>query len=130
MAKILLADDEHDVVTLLRFLLEKEGHSIDEAYSGTQVLAKLGVDGPARPAARPDLIVLDVMMPGADGYTVARRLADEDRTKGIPIVILTAKGGMRDLFGFCANIAEYMQKPFDPATLRDVVAKTLQAKKN
>ena len=126
MAKILLADDERDVVTLLKFLLEKDGHLVEEAFNGEEVLTKLGVDSGTPPVFEPDLIVLDVMMPQLDGYSVARRLANEDKTRRIPVIILTAKGKMRDLFDTCPNVARYMEKPFDPSNLREAVKKTLQ----
>ncbi|HVE14340.1 MAG TPA: response regulator [Elusimicrobiota bacterium] len=128
MASILVVDDDPDVVNLLRILFEKTGYSVEEAMDGAQVLSRLGLEPPRPGAARPDAIVLDVMMPNVDGYTVARRLAEEDRTKGIPVVILTAKGQMRDLFSSCPNVAGYLEKPFDPAALQKMVAEAVRPK--
>ncbi|PCI40627.1 MAG: two-component system response regulator [Elusimicrobia bacterium] len=125
MPKILVVDDERDVVTLLKFVLEKEGHSVSQAYNGVQALEKLGVDPVDDKAELPDLIVLDVMMPIMDGHTTARHIADHERTSKVPIVVLTAKGQMRDLFDSIGNVASYLEKPFDPRRLREMVASIL-----
>lgn len=128
MAKILLADDERDVVTLIKFLLEKDGHSVVEAFNGAQVVALLGIDPPRQGAERPDMIILDVMMPEVDGYTVARRLLEDDELRSVPVLVLTAKGKMRELFQVCPNVVEYLEKPFDPSKLRELVGRALKAK--
>ena len=75
-----------------------------------------------------DLVVLDVMMPIMDGFTVSARLRGSERTKGIPLIILTAKGEMRDLFQVSENVTSYLEKPFDPKTLRERVAAVLAKK--
>jgi CheY-like chemotaxis protein len=125
----MIVDDERDVVTLVKFLLERDGHMITTACDGADALAKLGVE-PADPAAPvPDVIVLDVMMPILDGFTVCSRLAGNERTKGIPLIILTAKGEMRDLFQVSPNVTSYLEKPFDPKTLRERIAAVLAQKK-
>jgi DNA-binding response OmpR family regulator len=124
----MIVDDERDVVTLVKFLLERDGHLITPAFDGAEALAKLGVE-PANPAApMPDLIVLDVMMPIMDGFTLSARLAGDARTKGIPLIILTAKGEMRDLF-VAPNVAGYLEKPFDPKNLRERITAVLAQKK-
>jgi two-component system phosphate regulon response regulator PhoB len=125
----MIVDDERDVVTLVKFLLERDGHLVSSAFDGAEALAKLGVE-PANPAAPvPDLIVLDVMMPILDGFTVSGRLAGNERTKNIPLIILTAKGEMRDLFQGNASVARYLEKPFDPKNLRESIIATLAKKK-
>jgi len=129
MAHIMIVDDEHDVVTLVKFLLERDGHLVTAAYDGAEALAKLGVE-PANPAAPvPDLVVLDVMMPVMDGFTVSSRLGSDERTKNIPLIILTAKGEMRDLFQVAPNVTGYLEKPFDPKSLRERIAAVLAKKK-
>jgi len=129
MAHIMIVDDERDVVTLVKFLLERDGHTVTAAYDGAEALAKLGVE-PANPAAPvPDLIVLDVMMPIIDGFTVSARLAGQERTQAIPLIILTAKGEMRELFQAAANVACYLEKPFDPKALRERITEILTRKK-
>lgn len=130
MATILVVDDEPEIVTLLKFVLERDGHKIMEAGNGQIALERLGVDPPILDTNLPDLIVLDIMMPIMDGYTLNNRLQKENRTKAIPILVLTAKGQkMRDLFEMAPNVAAYVQKPFDPKMLRELIIGILSSKK-
>lgn len=129
MADILVVDDERDVVTLIKFLLEKDGHRVAEAYDGSQALERLGVEPPAPEKPLPDLVVMDVMMPVMDGYTVSRRLDADPRARKVPLVILTAKGQMRDIFQAVPSVAAYVEKPFDPRRLREAVSAALAGKK-
>ena len=122
MANILVVDDERDIVALIRFLLEKDGHSVTMAYNGKEALAKLGIDPPAQgKTSPPDLMILDVMMPELDGFTVGKRIADIESLRSLPIVVLTAKGQMRELFGSVHNVKSFLDKPFDPKKLRELV---------
>lgn len=131
MSTILVVDDEPEIVTLLRFILEKDGHVILEAGNGQVALERLGVDPPSQAAPRPDLIILDIMMPIMDGYTLNARLQREEKTRAIPILVLTAKGQkMRDLFEMAPNVAAYVQKPFDPKMLRELIVGIISGKKN
>lgn len=121
---IMIVDDEPEIVTLLRFVLEKEGYKIYDAGNGQEALDRLGMT-PGTPAAcgAPDLIILDIMMPVMDGYTLNMKLQASDKTRRIPILVLTAKGQkMRDLFEMAPNVAAYVQKPFDPKMLRELIA--------
>jgi CheY-like chemotaxis protein len=129
MPVIMVVDDEPDIVTLLRFALEKEGYTVTEAGNGQIALERLGIE-PSNPAlALPDLIVLDIMMPVMDGYQLNMRLQTEARAKDIPILVLTAKGQkMRDLFEMAPNVAAYVQKPFDPKMLRELIAGILASR--
>jgi CheY-like chemotaxis protein len=129
MGRIMIVDDERDVVTLLKFLLEKDGHEIYVAYDGAEALEQLGVEPSKSVAALPDVIILDVMMPIMDGYTVSAKLAAHETLRAVPLVILTAKGEMRDLFQPASNVATYVEKPFDPKTLRELIANLLDKKK-
>ena len=128
MAHIMIVDDERDVATLIRFLLEKDGHTVTEAHNGTEALEKLGVDPPSAEGVAPNLIILDVMMPVMDGYTVCTRLAGDPKTSAIPVLVLTAKGATRDLFAHSPNVASHIEKPFDPKHLRDLVSGMLNPK--
>lgn len=121
MAKIIVADDEKDVVELLSFLLKKDGHTVIPAENGKVALDLVEKDPP-------DLILLDVMMPEMDGYTVQTRLMENPKTKSIPIIILTAKGQLKDVFAMAGNVAAYMEKPFDPKTLRAKIQESLNPK--
>jgi len=129
MTAIMVVDDEPDIVTLLRFALEKEGYQVLEAGNGQIALERLGLE-PVKPELPlPDLIVLDIMMPVMDGYQLNMRLQTEPRAKDIPILVLTAKGQkMRDLFEMAPNVAAYVQKPFDPKMLRELIAGILASR--
>lgn len=131
MPTILVVDDEKDTVGLLRYMLEKDGHKVIEANDGEMALQALGLD-PAGgegtpPPAMPDVIILDVMMPKMDGYSVYARLQQSERTRSIPVLVLTAKGKMWELFENATGVTAFMEKPFDSKFLRqhvkDVIAK-------
>lgn len=129
MAHILVVDDERDIVTLIKFLLEMDGHAVSEAYNGLEALQKLGVEpGGPTPALKPDLIILDVMMPIMDGHTTAGKLAAHEKARLIPLLVLTAKGRTRDLFELSPNVGAYLEKPFDPKTLREIITGLLKPK--
>ncbi|MBI4424437.1 MAG: response regulator [Elusimicrobia bacterium] len=128
MARILVVDDERDVVTLIKFLLEKDGHEVAEASHGADALAKLGVDPKREGVQLPDLIIVDVMMPVMDGYTTATRLRDDPSTRSLPLIVLTAKGQTRELFQLAPNVAAHIEKPFDPKNLRELVTGMLAGK--
>lgn len=103
--KILLADDEPDFVKPLKERLEANNYNVITAFNGQEALIKAG-------AEKPDLILLDILMPKMDGYTALRELKKKEETKNIPIIILTAKTGMKDLFGV-EGIKDYIMKPFE-----------------
>lgn len=121
MSKVMVVDDENDVVALIKFMLEKDGHEVVTATNGREALEK--VEG-----AKPDVIILDIMMPEIDGYTVNTRLQENEKTLSIPVIILTAKGQMRDLFALGTNVVAFMEKPFDPKGLRDKIREILVPK--
>ena len=123
MAKILVVDDEPSVVMLIRFLLEKAGHSVAEACNGVEALETLGVAPENAAASLPDLVVLDVMMPILDGHAVAKAMSAHPRASKIPILIVTAKGDMRELFEEMPQVAGFFQKPFEPKLLRETIAR-------
>ena len=126
MARILIVDDEHDVVTLIKFLLEKDGHMVIAAYDGAEALAKAGVEPREETAVIPDLVILDVMMPIIDGYSVCARLQEDARTKTVPVIVLTAKGATKNPFNSSRRVATHLEKPFDPKILRELVASLLE----
>jgi CheY-like chemotaxis protein len=123
MAKILVVDDEPSVVMLMRFVLEKAGHEIQEAHHGGEALELLGVEPEDPDAPLPDVILLDVMMPVMDGLATAEALREHPRASKVPILVVTAKGDMRQLFDTMPQVAGYFQKPFDPKTLRETIAR-------
>lgn len=122
MARILVVDDERDVATMLKFMLEKDGHVVETAHDGHAALAALGLPSSDGERPLPDLVILDVMMPGLDGPGVCARMFEDARTKAVPVLMLTAKGAMRDLHALTPNVAAHIDKPFDPRALRELIA--------
>ena len=109
---ILTADDDPDIRELLAFRLERSGYTVLQAVDGEEALA-LALEH------RPDLAVLDVMMPKMDGFEVVRRLCAEEATKSMPIIMLTARAQDSDVEeGFDAGADDYLRKPFSPQELR------------
>lgn len=114
-SKILIVDDERSMLEILRYSLEKEGYLVEEAVDGRQALEK------AR-QIRPDLIVLDVMIPYVDGYQVCKQLSGE---LGMPIIMVTAKDEEMDkILGLELGADDYLTKPFSP---RELVARVRAA---
>jgi DNA-binding response OmpR family regulator len=113
--RVLVIDDESPIRLLCRVNLEAEGMEVLEAADGPSGLEK------AR-AELPDVILLDVMMPGLDGWRVAEELLDDDRTESIPIVFLTARAELRDRArGIDLGGVDYVTKPFNPVELAPLV---------
>jgi DNA-binding response OmpR family regulator len=109
---VLAADDDEDVLGLVTFRLERSGYTVLQARDGEEALA-LAL------AERPDLAVLDIMMPKLDGFEVTRRLRAEEATKTMPIILLTARAQDADVqHGFDAGADDYLRKPFSPQELR------------
>ncbi|HET7450630.1 MAG TPA: response regulator, partial [Gaiellaceae bacterium] len=117
--RVLVIDDEAPIRLLCRVNLEAEGMSVLEAADGPSGLEK------AR-AEAPDVVLLDVMMPGLDGWRVAEELLDDPRTATIPIVFLTARAELRDRArGIDLGGIDYVTKPFNPVELAPLVRNLL-----
>jgi two-component system alkaline phosphatase synthesis response regulator PhoP len=115
LTRVLVIDDEAPIRLLCRVNLEAEGMEVLEAADGPSGLDK------AR-SERPDVILLDVMMPGLDGWRVAEELLDDRTTERIPIVFLTARAELRDRArGIDLGGVEYVTKPFNPVDLAPLV---------
>jgi two-component system alkaline phosphatase synthesis response regulator PhoP len=109
--KILVVDDEIYIVHILDFSLGIEGYEVMTALDGEQALAKVAQD-------KPDLIVLDIMMPKLDGYETCKALKSNPETKDIPVILLSAKGRNVDQkVGFEVGADDYITKPFSPRKL-------------
>ena len=124
MAKeeILVVDDEEDILELLRFNLSREGCQVFCALSGEEALRLVRTE-------IPDLVVLDLMLPGIDGLEVTRRLKSDPNTKHLPIVMLTAKGEEADIVtGLELGADDYVTKPFSPRILVARVRAVLRRK--
>jgi two-component system alkaline phosphatase synthesis response regulator PhoP len=120
--RILVVDDEEDILELVRFNLEREGYNVMCTISGEETL-------PIARREHPDLIVLDLMLPGMDGLEVARQLKGNSDTKKVPIVMLTAKGEEADIVtGLELGADDYITKPFSPRILLARVRAVLRRK--
>ncbi len=126
MSKVMVVDDEKDVVYLIKVLMEREKFEVLEAYNGLEAYNKLTEDGPNK--VLPDAIILDIMMPEMDGYTFQSKLQEMDGLRDIPIIILTAKGQMKDLFELSSNIFAFVEKPFEPKNLVKIVRDALASR--
>jgi len=108
--KILLVDDEKDIVEFLQYNLEKEGFEVIVAYDGEEALRRVN--------EMPDLIVLDIMLPKINGFDVCKRIRMNERYEGIPIIILTAKNTEIDeILGLELGANDYIVKPISPQKL-------------
>jgi len=121
--KILVVDDEEDILELLKYNLSREGYQVSCTTSGEKTLNLVKTE-------TPDLIVLDLMLPGMDGLEVARRLKENPHTKNVPIVMLTAKGEEADIVtGLELGADDYVTKPFSPRILLARVRAVLRRKR-
>jgi len=118
-SKILLVDDEKDIVEFLQYNLKQEGFKVITAYDGKEALEKI--------SQKPDLIILDVMMPRMDGYEVCSRIRSMDEYRHIPIIFLTAKvGEIDEVHGLNIGADDFIQKPISPKKLTARVRSNLR----
>ncbi len=109
--KIVLAEDEPQIARLVEFKLKKEGYQVVWKENGEEALEAIKAD-------RPDLILLDVMMPVMDGYEVLRQIKEDENLRNIPVIMLTARAQERDVVkGIDSGVEDYITKPFHPAEL-------------
>ncbi len=125
MAKkhVLIVDDEEDILELIEHNLKREGYEVQSVTTGEKALR-------AASEKIPDLIVLDLMLPGVDGLEVCRRLKENQATREIPIIILSAKGDEADIVtGLELGADDYVPKPFSPRVLVARIRAVLRRKK-
>lgn len=109
---ILVADDDRDILQLVSFRLERADYEVVQANDGEEALRLVK-------ELRPDLAVLDLMMPKLNGYDVIREIRRDEETKAIPVILLTARVQEADVArGFEAGADDYLKKPFSPQELR------------
>ena len=121
--KILLVDDEKDLVYAVKLQLEADGYEVLIAYDGQEALDKARRE-------KPDLIILDVMLPKLDGYKVSRMLKFDEKYKKIPLIMFTARVQEADeKTGYAVGADAYVTKPFDSKALLDQIKKLLEKSK-
>ena len=113
--RILVADDEPALLRLLEFVLGRRGYIIQGVTNGNAAVEILKTESP-------DLVILDVMMPGLDGYEVLTHIRETAHLEGLPVVMLTARAQLDDIqLGLSLGADAYLAKPFDPEDLLSVV---------
>jgi two-component system alkaline phosphatase synthesis response regulator PhoP/two-component system response regulator VicR len=119
--KILAVDDERHIVRLVQINLQKAGYDVTTAGNGREALEAVA-------ASRPDLIVMDVMMPEMDGFAALQKLKEDEASKNIPVIMLTAKAQDADVFkGWQSGADLYLTKPFNPAELLTFVKRIFES---
>ncbi len=121
-AKIAVVDDTPQNVKLLEATLEPRGYRVISASSGEEALGKIATE-------QPDLVLLDVVMPGMDGYEVCRRLRADPATALLPVVMITASGDEQKLAAIEAGADDFIPKPFDQAELVARIRSLLRIKR-
>lgn len=118
--KILVCDDERHIVRLIQVNLERQGYQVTTAFDGKEGLEKIRSE-------KPDLVVLDVMMPYMDGFEVLKTIRREPETESLPVIMLTAKAQDKDVFeGYHYGADMYLTKPFNPMELVTFVKRIAQ----
>lgn len=119
--KILTVDDEKHIVRLIQVNLERHGYEVVTAFDGREALQKVDEE-------RPDLVILDVMMPYMDGFEVLQNLKRNPGTRDIPVIMLTAKAQDADVFkGWQSGVDCYLTKPFNPMELISFVQRIFKS---
>jgi two-component system, OmpR family, alkaline phosphatase synthesis response regulator PhoP len=119
--KILVVDDERHIVRLVEVNLQRAGYDVVTAYDGIEALEKVKSE-------KPDMLVLDVMMPRKDGFEVLQDLQANPGTADIPVIMLTAKAQDADIFkGWSSGVSSYLTKPFNPRELLTFVERIFQS---
>ena len=117
--RILVVDDEPAIVRLMEYVLDRQGYIVRTAADGEEALRVVG-------EFRPELVVLDVMMPRKHGYTVAEAIRADPDLGGVPIIMLSARAQDTDVEqGLAAGANRYLTKPFEPDGLLETVARCL-----
>jgi two-component system response regulator MtrA len=117
---VLIADDDADILLLVKAVLERSGYEVVAASDGAEALASVR-------ARKPDLAVLDIAMPEVDGLEVLRRLRADPTTSELPVVLLSARAQEADVErGFAIGASAYLKKPFSPRELSEHVAELLR----
>lgn len=117
--RVLIADDEPNIVISLEFLMKREGHAVSVARDGPAALAAIRTE-------RPDLVLLDVMMPGLSGFEVCQAVRADEALAGVKILMLSAKGRDTDIAkGSALGADAYMTKPFSTKELAEKVRELL-----
>ena len=130
---VLVVEDDKEVRSLLKYIVEHEGYLVREAEDGRDALIQLGLEMPLKVSERgpfqtivPDLVLLDIMLPEVDGYSILLRMQESVNLRSVPIIVITAKPGMKEMFSIYTNVKYFFAKPFDTKLLREKIKEILQ----
>ncbi|MDD5629968.1 MAG: response regulator [Elusimicrobia bacterium] len=128
MAEILVVEDDEYVNQLMVAILSRAGHQVASCATGLEALKKLGVEPPDPSVKPPDLLVLDIMMPGADGYVVGTLIRNTPHTRDVRILVVSALQELSRVFTETVSLDGYLVKPFAPDDLIGTVTRILGIK--
>lgn len=117
--KILVIEDDSDVVELVRSNLETAGYKVSVCTAGSNALRMVE-------EANPDLIILDMMLPGVDGHTLVTKMAQDENKKNIPVIIMTVLANTKEMFFKFSQVVGFVTKPFDITELLEKVQNVLK----
>jgi CheY-like chemotaxis protein len=120
MATILVAEDESSILELVRTLLTRSGHRVVEAVSGPAAWNALTLE-------KPDLLLLDVMLPGLDGHSLQMKLSQDERFKDLPVIVMSALDYTADMFAKFPQVKGFLPKPFSALQLDEIVSRVVPA---
>ena len=116
--KILVVDDDPEISSLVQYTLESQGHTVRVCDNGREVLETLK-------SYKPDLLVLDVMLPGIDGYSLASQISEDGDLSAMPIIVLSALEPSRTMFQRFSQVAAFLTKPFNTDDLTEAIKNAL-----
>ena len=119
MAKILIAEDEPEIVQFCAFSLQTEKHEVVSTDNGPDAIEKLKKE-------KPDLLILDIMLPGIDGYTLQLQISEDPVLSKIPVIIISALKPAKELFDKFTQVVAFLPKPFSSQDLLGAVRKGLK----
>ena len=119
--KILVVDDDAEISSLVQYTLESMGHKVQLCDNGREVMDMLR-------SYKPDLLILDVMLPGIDGYSLANLITEDAGTKELPIIVLSALEPSRTMFQRFPQVAAFLTQPFNTDDLMEAVKNALSKK--
>lgn len=122
---VLLIEDSEDIRGILQFMLEREGYNVQTAEDGRQALRAIESGTP------PAIVILDIMLPFVDGFTLLRTIRNTEGWRHVPVLMLTAKSGEKNVVrGLDTGAEDYMTKPFDSAELMARVRRLLRNRRS
>ncbi|MCX5783126.1 MAG: response regulator [Elusimicrobia bacterium] len=118
MAKIVIIDDDPEIINLIGYALKSKGHAVAICSNGREAMS-------AVKKFKPDLLILDVMLPGVDGFAIATTLSHDEQTKNLPIIVITALEQSQGMFEKIPQVKTFLVKPFSSGKVLSAVKSIL-----